>query len=129
VKKNGITEGISVRITKTNLGCFLSGMIQEAGRSGSNTHTLFEVLNGDFVSLAQLLEENAPIDILGIRGEGPIHIAVYRIDMRMLRMLLDHTPRANINFKNIEGNTALHIAANEGNIWKWRGFLSVPVQT
>lgn len=79
--------------------------------AANNTHTLNEVLNGDYVHLTALLEENAPINILGLRGEGPIHMAIYRKDFKMLEMLLKHTPRADINFKNSSGNTALHIAA------------------
>lgn len=54
------------------------------------------------------------MDCLGVRGEGPIHIAVYRNDVPMLLLLLNHTPRADINLRNINGDTALHIAALMG---------------
>ena len=80
----------------------------------TSTHTLNEVLNGDYVHLTQLLEEGYPVDVLGVRGDGPLHIAVYRHDARMLQLLLDHIPRADINFQNVQGNTALHIAALMG---------------
>ena len=74
-----------------------------------NSKTFNEVLNGDYINLQQLLEEYAPVNILGKKGDGPIHIAVYRRDMRMLKMLLD--AKADIRFQNAAGNMALHIAA------------------
>lgn len=73
-------------------------------------HLLNEVLNGDCGNLAQLLENKAAaINILGCRGDGPIHIAVYRRDARMLQMLLD--AKADVRFCNAAGNTAMHVAA------------------
>lgn len=75
----------------------------------AGAHALNEVLNGDHGNLMQLLEGKAEMNILGCRGDGPIHIAVYRRDARMLGMLLD--AKADVRFRNMAGNTAMHLAA------------------
>jgi len=75
-------------------------------------HTVNEILNRDHGALELLLEDpSCALDELGISGEGPLHMAVYAGDERMVEMLLNRTPRADIKLRNSEGNSPMHVAA------------------
>jgi hypothetical protein len=71
-----------------------------------------EVINSDITALAERIDLGAPINFLGTCGEAPLHIAIYKRDDNMIRMLID--AGADIMFGNSNFDTALHIAARMG---------------
>lgn len=85
--------------------------MEEKGRKILN-----EVLNSDYKDLAERLEDtlDGSINLLGTCGESPAHIAIYKNDKRMLKMLLDAGSEP--NFMNLHGDTLMHVAALLGSI-------------
>ena len=71
-----------------------------------------EVINSDLAALQERIDLGAPINFLGTCGEAPLHIAIYKRDDVMIRMLLD--AGADIMFRNSNLDTALHVAARMG---------------
>jgi len=72
---------------------------------------LNSILHSDYDDLEELIEKHPQlIGQIGICGESPCHIAIYKSDMRLLSMLLtigDVDP----NIVNQNGNTLVHLAA------------------
>jgi hypothetical protein len=72
---------------------------------------LNSILHSDYDDLEELIEKHPQlIGRIGICGESPCHIAIYKSDMRLLSMLLsigDVDP----NIVNQNGNTLVHLAA------------------
>ncbi len=76
---------------------------------------LNEILNSDYHDLAERIVENpTSINILGNCGESPAHIAIYKNDIRMLKMLLE--AGAEPNFINMNSDTLVHVAARLGSM-------------
>ena len=76
---------------------------------------LNEILNSDYHDLAERIAENpTSINVLGNCGESPAHIAIYKNDIKMLKMLLD--AGAKPNFINLNSDTLLHVATRLGSI-------------
>lgn len=86
--------------------------------SGAGSRILNEILglenNYDGLSEKIILvtENNERIDEIGICGESPIHICLYKRDIKMLRILL--SGKYDPNTVNSYGETIFHIAAKLG---------------
>lgn len=75
---------------------------------------LNEILNSDYRDLQERIDnDNAAVSNLGMCGESPAHIAIYKSDSKMLRMLLDAGTEPNL--RNSSGETLVHVAAKLGN--------------
>ena len=84
----------------------------EAGQSVMiEQRILNSILHSDYDDLEELIDKYPQlIGRIGICGESPCHIAIYKSDMRLLSMLLsigDVDP----NIINQNGNTLVHLAA------------------
>lgn len=73
---------------------------------------LNEVINSDMAGLAEVIDSGRNVNILGICGEAPLHIAIYKRDEKMINMLLD--AGADIMYRNAQLDCAMHIAARMG---------------
>jgi hypothetical protein len=74
---------------------------------------LNEILNSDYRDLHERIEKNpAASSLLGLCGESPAHIAIYKRDQKMLIMLLK--AGTDPKLANNEGNTLVHVAAQLG---------------
>jgi hypothetical protein len=74
---------------------------------------LNEILNSDYRDLTERIDKNpAASSLLGICGESPAHIAIYKRDQKMLIMLLN--AGTDPKLANNEGNTLVHVAAQLG---------------
>lgn len=76
---------------------------------------LNEALNADYDDLQERIDENrSAVNLLGICGESPVHISIYKNDIKMLKILLDSG--ADPNSCNSKGDTAFHVAARLGSL-------------
>jgi hypothetical protein len=76
---------------------------------------LNEILNSDYRDLKERIENNPDaVNTIGTCGESPAHIAIYKNNIRMLRMLLE--AGADPNIANGSGDTLFHSAARFGYI-------------
>ncbi|KAJ1401201.1 hypothetical protein B484DRAFT_458038 [Ochromonadaceae sp. CCMP2298] len=74
---------------------------------------LNEILNSDYRDLHERIDSNpGAVEEVGVCGESPSHIAIYKNDLQMLRILLD--AGANPNMANDEGDALTHAAARLG---------------
>jgi len=73
---------------------------------------LKEVVNGDYMAMGDLLRQHAKVNVLGLAGESPLHIAIYKKDSVMINMLLD--AQADVTFCNKDGDSPLHLCARLG---------------
>lgn len=76
---------------------------------------LNEILNSDYRDLSERIEKNPDaISTVGVCGESPAHIAIYKNDAVMLKMLLDAGTSPNL--VNSGGDSLVHVAARLGYI-------------
>lgn len=74
---------------------------------------LNDILNSDYRDLAERVEKNRDaINVVGICGESPAHIAIYKNDKEMVELLL--SGGAHPNTQNSMGDTLFHIASRLG---------------
>jgi hypothetical protein len=86
----------------------IATMSAQAGRLILN-----EILNSDYRDLQERIDKHPEATgTLGVCGESPAHIAIYKRDPKMLMMLLK--AGVNPNLVNFEGNTLVHVAAMLG---------------
>mmetsp|Transcript_19711 Transcript_19711/g.32944 ORF Transcript_19711/g.32944 Transcript_19711/m.32944 type:complete len:367 (+) Transcript_19711:42-1142(+) len=77
---------------------------------------LNEILNSDYRDLQERIDRNPDAtSSIGMCGESPAHIAIYKNDPHMLKMLLDAGTSPNL--PNSAGNSLTHAAAQLGNIY------------
>ena len=54
------------------------------------------------------LDQNAEVNAVDYEGNSPLHLAVLQGSLESVRLLIEH--EADLNLKNIRGDTALHLA-------------------
>jgi ankyrin repeat protein len=91
-------------------------IIQVMQEYGEYSNLYQACYNGDIASVVLLLDEMAPLDLIGINKA--LHYAAlsdnYEEAVEIAQLLLEKG--ANINFQNQYGQSALHIAALKGNV-------------
>jgi len=74
---------------------------------------LNEILNADHRDLSERIDKHPEsVSIVGVCGESPAHIAIYKRDTKMLKMLLDAGTSPNI--VNQAGDSLVHVTARLG---------------
>lgn len=76
---------------------------------------LNEILNSDYRDLVERIDQSPEAsNVLGMCGESPAHIAIYKDEPKMLSILLE--AGANPNIRNSTGDSLLHVAARLGSL-------------
>lgn len=74
---------------------------------------LNEILNSDYRDLSERIDKHPDaVNTIGVCGESPAHIAIYKRDVKMLKMLLDAGTSPNI--VNQAGDSLVHVTARLG---------------
>jgi ankyrin repeat protein len=81
----------------------------------SASRTLEEVLQStsDVLFPAEIGEKRVAVGSVGIDGDTPLHVMVWRNDMEGARLLV--TAGADVNAVGDMGETSLHVAVRQGN--------------
>ncbi|KPP69777.1 hypothetical protein Z043_111434 [Scleropages formosus] len=90
------------------------GFRQASGRqSGQPGFTHHRLLDGDVV--LKLLQFEASTNVADSKGCFPLHLAAWKGDVEIVRILIHHGPsHCRVNEQNNENETALHCAAQYG---------------
>ncbi|XP_032219761.2 transient receptor potential cation channel subfamily A member 1 [Nematostella vectensis] len=72
------------------------------------------VLSGDHVTVTKFLDRKVDANLPGQFGRTPLHNAVLKGDMRMVKLLLSHG-RADVGCRDDRNDTPLHFAVRAGN--------------
>ena len=79
----------------------------------SGRMVLNEILNADHRDLSERIDKHPEsVSMVGVCGESPAHIAIYKGDTKMLKMLLDAGTSPNI--VNQAGDSLVHVSARLG---------------